>query len=258
MSIFPKKLTHGETCIIHLNFKAKIPKNKVIQYFLKIYNPTGKLVYYISKYTTLVGNEEDYERQLYYPIYINNNFLAGKYIVDFYFYFDGNKIVSRTVDNDYFIVDKITHYIDRNKIYVKNESSEDVEFDLILENNNECQSKKYLFKGNEYNTYDFNNNNVFIKYANGKLEKIYELDDDDVYFRNPLALWKEEKTKLNIKLNDKDINLKNEEIILWKKLNGFTTLNDILQEIKIDVDLFNKIIKKFKENNIIIKKNNYI
>ena len=57
MSIFPKKLTHGETCIIHLNFKAKIPKNKVIQYFLKIYNPTGKLVYYISKYTTLVGNE---------------------------------------------------------------------------------------------------------------------------------------------------------------------------------------------------------
>ena len=129
---------------------------------------------------------------------------------------------------------------------------------MILENNNECQSKKYLFKGNECNTYDFNNNNVFIKYANGKLEKIYELDDDDVYFRNPLALWKEEKTKINIKLNDKEIDLKNEEITMWKKLNGFTTLNDILQEIKIDVDLFNKIIKKFKENNIIIKKNNYI
>ena len=238
MSIFPKKLTHGETCIIHLNFASKIPRNKVIQYFLKVYNPKGKIIYNISKYTILVGNNEDFERQLYYPIHIGNSFLSGKYIVEFFFYIDGNKIISRTIDNDYFIVEKITHSIniengDRS-IYLKNESSENIDFDLIYEEGKKYEIKHQFLEANGSSEYPVLKENVYIKYENGKLEKIYSSFESDVYFRKPTLKWKDENSSVIIKFDDEKIELKNEEVMIWKELNGFLTLDEIVEKNKLD------------------------
>ena len=44
MSIFPRRLTRGENCIIHLKFTNSSRILKKLHYNLKILNPNGKII----------------------------------------------------------------------------------------------------------------------------------------------------------------------------------------------------------------------
>ena len=56
MSIFPKKITLGENCIIHLKFVNHEKNNEVIKYILKVMDPNGKTILNINRNMILSEN----------------------------------------------------------------------------------------------------------------------------------------------------------------------------------------------------------
>lgn len=126
---FPKKITLGENCIIHLKFVNHEKNNEVIKYILKVMDPNGKTILNINRNMILGGSSENnFVRELYYNVEIGNHFLPGKYIVDFYLYCKGIKVESITKDIDYFNVEKLSYFTDGKYTYIVNESIEETEF----------------------------------------------------------------------------------------------------------------------------------
>ena len=125
MSIFPKKITLGENCIIHLRFANSSENNEVIKYALKVINPSNEVVLNVNKSMILgTADERDFVREIYYNIETNKKFLPGKYIVDFYLYCKGIKVESITKDIDYFNIEKLSYLRDSKNTYIINESTE--------------------------------------------------------------------------------------------------------------------------------------
>lgn len=176
MSIFPKKVSHGEYVIVHLNFKGIFIKCKKISYCLNIFDPNNKLVCNLKNEIIMLGNNREYEKQLYYPVFIKEDFQAGKYIVEFYLLVDDKKIISRTINNDYFIVEKINYSIDykNKKLLLKNMSILDLSIKLFFEKEKERDEFLISLKKNEEKSISINDdiNNIFIMYGNDKIEKI--------------------------------------------------------------------------------------
>lgn len=176
MSIFPKRVSSGEYVIVHLNFKGIFTKNKKISYCLNIFDPDNKQICNLKNEIIMLGNNKEYEKQLYYPILIKKDFLAGKYIVEFYLLVDGKKILSRTINNDYFIVEKIDCNIDyeNKKLVIKNMSSLDTAIKLILEKDCKFDEELILLNSDEekHILIDSEVNSILIMYGNDKLEQI--------------------------------------------------------------------------------------
>ena len=137
MSIFPRKVCNGEYVIFHMGFKGILDKHKNISYCLELFNPNNELVLELKNNLLIRGNNKLYEKDLYYPILIDDSFIPGKYVVNFYLIDDGKIIKSSTKDNDIFLVEKVNCFIENlnNKkiIVLENKSSEEVTLELYLE-----------------------------------------------------------------------------------------------------------------------------
>ena len=69
MSIFPKKITLGENCIIHLKFANSGENNEIIKYVLKVTNPNNEVILDINKSIILgVAEKKDFIREIYYNV----------------------------------------------------------------------------------------------------------------------------------------------------------------------------------------------
>ena len=147
MSIFPKKITSGENCIIHLRFANSGGNNEVIKYVLKVTNPNNEVILDINKSMILgVVKDNDFVREIYYNVETNENFMPGKYIVDFHLYCKGIKVESMTKEIDYFNIEKLSYFIDDDSTYITNESSEETEFYIY---NNKSKIKHYKINGKD-------------------------------------------------------------------------------------------------------------
>ena len=96
---------------------------------------------------------------------IQNDFIPGKYIVDFYMEVNGKKVDSLTKQNDYFHVEKIDFYKNNNDIILKNMSNEITK--CILYGNNK---EEIVLEGNE--TKRVNDEYQYIEYGNNQIFKI--------------------------------------------------------------------------------------
>lgn len=164
MSIFPKKITYGENVIIHLRFINSKDNNRLIKYFLNVYNPKKELIYDTSE-SIILGYGENYYNEIYHSIMIQNDFLPGKYMVDFYLEVNGKKIDSLTKNNDYFYVEKLVFYKKRKKIFLENISDETTS--CILYGN---KKKKMVLEGNKIK--NVNDEYQYIEYGNNQIFKI--------------------------------------------------------------------------------------
>ncbi len=164
MSIFPKRIVSGENVIIHLRFINSKKNNRLIKYFLNVYNPKKKLIYNFSD-DIILGYGNNYYNEKYHSLMIQNDFIPGKYIVDFYMEVNGKKVDSLTKQNDYFHVEKIDFYKNNNDIILKNMSNEITK--CILYGNNK---EEIVLEGNE--TKRVNDEYQYIEYGNNQIFKI--------------------------------------------------------------------------------------
>ena len=145
MSIFPKKITSGESCIIHLRFANSGESNEIVKYILKVINPNNEIVLNINKSMILgIAKDNNFVREIYYDIKTNEDFMPGKYIVDFHLYCKGIKVESMTKETDYFNIEKLSYFIENDNTYIINESKEDIEFYIY---NDKSKIKHYKIKG---------------------------------------------------------------------------------------------------------------
>lgn len=228
MSIFPKKITLGENCIIHLKFVNHEKNNEVIKYILKVMDPNGKTILNINRNMILGGSSENnFVRELYYNVEIGNHFLPGKYIVDFYLYCKGIKVESITKDIDYFNVEKLSYFTDGKYTYIVNESIEETEF-YVFDIDNE--KKHFKIKGNDSIVLKEKFN--YIQYANSKVDVIKE-QSKRLYYKNPEYRLIENRL-VNI-VNNKEYELTDKE----KKY--YVGVGVIIDFVPIE---FNKFIRK--------------
>ena len=240
MSIFPKKITLGENCIIHLRFANSGVNNEVIKYFLKVINPNNEVVLDIEKSMILgVVEDNDFIREIYYNIKTDKSFLPGKYIVDFHLYCKGVKVESTTKEIDYFNVEKLSYFITNNNTYITNESCEETEFSVY---NDEKKIKQYKIKGKDSliltNTYNY------IQYANNKIDVIKK-KSSKIYYKNPEYSLK--NNKLINRNTNKEYKLSKDEIDYYKNVGNF--IESIPLEFKKFIN--DKIFLLVNERNII-------
>lgn len=240
MSIFPKKITLGETCIIHLRFANSGENNEIIKYTLKVTNPNNEFVLNVNKSMVLgAADKKDFVREIYYNIETNENFLPGKYIVDFYLYYKGIKVESITKDIDYFYIEKLSYLRDSKNTYIINESTEETEFFVYSD-----KAKKKYYKINGKDSIILNENFHYIQYANNKIDVIRK-KSQKLYYKNP-------EYKL---VSNKLINIKNKkEFKLSKKERDYyDSVGNIINFIPIEFKIFIKkeIFLQIDERNII-------
>ena len=164
MSIFPKKIADGENVIIHLRFINSKKNNRLVKYFLNVYNPKKELIYNSTE-DIILGYGNNYYNERYHSIMIQNDFIPGKYTVDFYMEVNGKKIDSLTKQNDYFYVEKIMFYKNNNDIILKNMSTEITKC-MLYGNSKE----EIVLEGNE--TKRVNDEYQYIEYGNNQIFKI--------------------------------------------------------------------------------------
>lgn len=176
MSVFPRKVCNGEYVIFHMGFKGILDENKSIDYCLNLYNPTNKKILNIKKDLLIRGNNKLYEKNLYYPILIDDSFIPGKYIIDFYLVCDGKKIKSSTKNTDYFNVEKVESkfYKDKenNKVILNNKSNECTSVLLYLEGNKKIIKKEIMLLPQEEKIIITKCSKAFIEYGNNNFSMI--------------------------------------------------------------------------------------
>lgn len=235
MSIFPKRITSGENCIIHLRFANSCENSEVIKYVLKVISPNNEVVLNINKSMVLgVAGTKNFVREVYYNVNTNKNFLPGKYIVDFYLYCKGIKVESMTKEIDYFNIEKLSYFIDDNNTYITNESDEETEFYVY---NDKASIQHYIIKGKDSiilkGTYNY------IQYANNKVDVIRK-GSEKMYYKNPEYKLKGNKL-MNINTN-KEYRLTKKEIIYYSNVGNF------IESIPLE-------FKKFIEDEIFLPAN---
>ena len=240
MSIFPKKITSGENCIIHLRFANSGGNNEVIKYVLKVTNPNNEVILYINKSMILgVVKDNDFVREIYYNVETNKNFMPGKYIVDFHLYCKGLKVESMTKEIDYFNIEKLSYFIDDDSTYITNESSEETEFYIY---NDKSKIKHYKINGKD--SLVLNGNFNYIQYANNKIDVIRK-KSKNIYYKNP-----EYKLKDNKLIN---INTNKEYKLSKKEMNYYNSVGNVIDSIPLDFKKFIKdeIFMLIDERNIV-------
>lgn len=240
MSIFPKKITSGENCIIHLKFANSGENNEIIKYILKVTNPNNEIVLDINKSMILgVVKDNAFVREIYYNVKTNENFIPGKYIVDFHLYCKGIKVESMTKEIDYFNIEKLSYFIEDNNTYITNESGEDTEFYIY---NDKSKIKHYKIDGND--SLVLNGIFNYIQYANNKTD-IIRKKSKNIYYKNPEYKIKDNKL-ININSN-KEYKLSKEEI------NYYGNVENVIDSILSDYNrmIEDEIFLSINERNII-------
>lgn len=163
MSIFPKHIASGENVIIHLRFNNSKKNTKEITYYLKVFNPNNKIIYDKSDNIIVGYGDNDYCNEIYHSIMIKNNFVPGKYIVDFYMNINGKKIESITKNNDFFYVEKIKYFKKDNKTIINNMSKEKVKCSLygLTKKTIELNGKEKIELDDSYNLIEYGNNQIY-------------------------------------------------------------------------------------------------
>ena len=227
MSIFPKKITLGENCIIHLKFANSGENNEIIKYVLKVTNPNNEVILDINKSIILgVAEKKDFIREIYYNVQTSENFLPGKYTVDFHLYCKGIKVESITKDIDYFNIEKLSYFRDDANTYIINESSEETEFYVY---NDKLKRKHYKISGKD--SLILNEKFHYIQYANNKIDVVRK-KAKQLYYKNPEYKLKGNKL-INIK-NNKEYKLSEEE------KDYYSSIGNIINSIPLE---FKKFIK---------------
>lgn len=227
MSIFPKKITSGENCIIHLRFANSGDNNEVVKYILKVKNPNNEVILDVNKSMILgMVKDNDFIREIYYNVETNENFLPGKYIINFYLYYKGIKVESVTKEIDYFNIEKLSYFIDDDNTYIINESSEETEFYIY---NDKPKIKHYKIKGKD--TLVLSGIFNYIQYANNKIDVIRK-KSKKVYYKNP-----EYKLRNNKLIN---INTNKEYKLSKKEINYYINAENFVETIPLE---FKKMIK---------------
>lgn len=185
------------------------------------------------------ADKNDFVREIYYNIETNEKFLPGKYIVDFYLYYNGIKVESITKDIDYFNIEKLSYLRDSKNTYIINESTEETEFFVYSD-----KSKKKYYKINGKDSIILNEQFHYIQYANNKIDVIRK-KSRKLYYKNP-------EYKL---VGNKLINIKNKkEFKLSKKERDYYgSVGNIINFIPIEFKIFIKkeIFLQLDEKNII-------
>lgn len=226
MSIFPKKITSGENCIIHLRFTNSGVNNEVIKYVLKVINPNNEVVLDINRSMILgVVKDNDFVREIYYNVKTNENFMSGKYIVDFHLYCKGIKVESMTKEIDYFNIEKLSYFLDDDNTYITNESNEETEFFVY---NDKSKIKHYKINGKD--SLVLNGKFNYIQYANNKIDVIRK-KTKQLYYKNP-----EYKLKDNKLIN---INTKKEYKLSNKEFDYYSNVENFIESIPLE---FKKLI----------------
>ena len=166
MSIYPKNISNGENLIIHLRFSNKGRKIQKVRYVLSVSNPNDKQIFLKEDNVILGVGKDEFIKQLYYSLYINNRFIPGKYIVKFYMICNEHIIDSETKDNDYFYVENFKYYNLNGNTIINNNSDEKTNFKLYKGTNIEkftINGKQKLRLKGKYN---------YIEYANNKIDLI--------------------------------------------------------------------------------------
>lgn len=166
MSIYPKNISNGENLIIHLRFGNKSNKIQKVRYVLSVIDPDNNDIFYKEDDLTLGIGKDEFVKQLYYSLYINNSFKPGKYMVNFYMICNEQIIESSTKDNDYFYIEKLKYYNFKGKTIVFNCSKEKTHFKLYKGINIE----EFTIDGGQELT--FEDNHDYIEYANNRFDNI--------------------------------------------------------------------------------------
>lgn len=207
MSIFPKKITKNENVIIHLRFENPDNKNEIIKYYLNVINPNNKIIYSKSESILLGIDKEKFIREIYHSIHIDDNFMPGKYKVEFYLTCRGVRVDSVTKNNDFFYVEEIKIKKEKEKIILINKSNEKTNCVLYKKD-----IKEDIELG-ELETKIINKDFEFIEYGN---HKIYPITNEKYYIKNPSITIK--NNSLYDVITGKKINIIDEDIVLFKKL----------------------------------------
>lgn len=240
MSIFPKKITSGENCIIHLRFANSGKNNEIIKYILKVINPNNEVILDINKSMILgIVKDSDFVREIYYDVKTNENFIPGKYIVDFHLYCKGIKVESITKEIDYFNIEKLSYFIENDNTYITNESSEDTEFYIY---NDKSKIKHYKIKRKDSIVLEgiFN----YIQYANNKIDVIKKRYKN-IYYKSP-----EYKIKSNKLIN---VNTNKEYKLSKEEINYYSNVGNVIDSIPSDYNrmIEDNVFLSINERNII-------
>lgn len=259
MSIFPKTICPGEYVIFHMGFKCILPENKKISYCLKVYNPNNVMILKVQKDLNIVGNNKMFEKNVYYPIFVDDTFLAGKYIIDFYLISDGEIIKSSTYNNDYFNVEKISSFFykmstNKYKIELKNESKEMTTITLYLHGKTKNIEKEILLKPFEIKKIVTSCSKVFFKYGNNNFDIIPS--NNNIFFKDNSFKLKETLECDCLTNMYKKIKVSETELLVWNNINDFSTYSEIKNKLNINESKLKKIINKFIEERIIFYEKN--
>ena len=253
MSIFPRKLTKGENCIIHLRFTNSSMKLKKLHYSLKILNPNGDEIKNIADDFILGNSMEEFKKEFYYCFDTNSNTMLGKYRVIPSFYYNGVELKSQTANFDYFVVEEIkVDVVNDKEYYLTNLSNENTLVEFIKIKNGKNEYSKYDIKGTEKVKFNFDADKIFIKYGNNFIEEIMK-KNDKIYERKPELFWKkiDDKVLIYDDISNKKIILEKDESIIWNMLDGIHTNEDISKETNLSIHEIEVLESKWKERQLI-------
>lgn len=255
MSIFPRRLTRGENCIIHLKFTNSSRILKKLHYNLKILNPEGEIIKDVSDEFILGSNKEEFKKEFYYYFNTDLKTELGKYRVIPTFYYNGVKLKSQTSNYDFFLVEEIEYKMVNDKEYsLTNLSQEETRLEFIKHNLGKIEYSDCILKGNETKTFEFDSDRIFIKYGNNFIKEILK-DEDIIYERKYDIFWKNVEDKVLIYIEDtgEKIILTEMESIIWKLLNGINTNKYISVKTGFDINKIEKIEYKLENMCLVTK-----
>lgn len=258
MSIFPRRLTRGENCIIHLKFTNSSNILKKLHYNLRILDPEGEEIRNISNEFILGNNVDEFKKEFYYCFNTNEKTQLGKYRVIPSFYYNGVKLKSQTANYDYFVVEEIQiQTINDKEYFLINLSAEETKVEFIKQKQNKIEYTEYMMKGKEKQKFNFDSERIFIKYGNNFIKEILN-DRDIIYERDYKIFWKKVEDRIFIYKEDTNekIMLSEKESIVWQLLNGINTNRYICNITQLDIIEVNKIEKNLEENLLIKKQTN--
>lgn len=234
MSIFPRKLTRGENCIIHLKFENTGKKPKNIYYNLTILDPNGEKVEDITNNLLLGCDNNEFKKELYYCFKTNKDTILGKYRVIPTFFYDGMKYKSKTSNFDYFLVEEINvENVAKNEFLLYNISLYATNIKILEKNGDNIISHEVTLKSHERLKLKSEAKQKFIMYGNNYIEQLIN-NEDIIYMRDPKVFWKKQDENIIIYTEeDEIINLDNKYMKIWILLDGLRTNKEICELLNI-------------------------
>lgn len=240
MSIFPKKITHNESVIIHVRIMNDDNIAKFLQLKTYIENPNGKIIKTFKKNFILGTNSLNKTfKDFYFEFKPKKADIAGKYLARTDLYYKGEVLHSLTIDHDYFLVEKLKiskfNQINDNscKLIVYNKSSEETEFSI--ENLNSLKRTKEHYIVQPFSSIEVccslkKMPNLYLKYGNEHYERLYSVNSKFIFYKNPRYSWIQVGNNLKLTRGNRKVILNNFDSYIWLCCNGINTISEIAEE----------------------------